>query len=291
MLNTFAEFFDNTYEEIFQKVLVSKPIMNTRFEKTLRFGESVERVAYDISGVRVRTTVRGSASTIDAVTDSSALITIDQEKEAVFHISDGEMTQAGPLNPGSVIGGKVAHKVATYVDADAFSEVVNAFTTFDTGDLTTGASTGVPIALSATTVPQMFTRMPAKLRANNQTLMNLAFVSDSYAVSDIEQYLLSKEIDVVSSIFANGYAGKAGKAEVYVSENLTGVTTLGIATQPTANDTVVINGLTFTFVASPSAEGDIDLGGDVDATRANLALALTKEPELELLTSLSQELI
>lgn len=275
-LTTFAEFFDNTYQEIFQKILVAKKIANTRFEKTLRYGESVERASYDISGVRVRTVSRGSASTIDSITDSSELISIDTEKEAVFHLSDGELTQAGALNPGSVIGAKVAHKVATYVDGDVFGEVVNAFADFDNGDLTTQTSDGTPIDLTSTTVPQMITRMPAKLGQNNQTLNNLALVVDSYMASDIEQYLLAKDIDLAGSVFKNGYAGNISKAEMYVSENLTGEAVLSLATQPTANDTVVINGLTFTFVASPSAEGDIDLGANVDETREHLAAALNQ---------------
>lgn len=49
---------------------------------------------------------------------------------------------------------------------------------------------------------------------------------------------------------------------------------LSLATQPTADDTVTVKGVTFTFVASPSAAGDVDLGANVDATRANLAAAI-----------------
>ena len=109
-LTDFKPQFDNAYEEIFQKTLVAKDIMNTRFEPTLKFGESVERVAYDISNVLVRTVVRGSASTIDSITDSSELLNINLEKEAAFHISDGEAKQAGPLNPGEVIGAQIGRK-------------------------------------------------------------------------------------------------------------------------------------------------------------------------------------
>ena len=131
--------FDNAYQEVFNKTLVSKEIMNTRFEAMLKFGASVERVAYDISNVLVRDVTRGAASTIDALTDTSELLTINLEKEAAFHISDGEATQAGPLNPGEVIGKQVGIKVATDLDGKCFAEVVNASYAFDTGDLTTGA--------------------------------------------------------------------------------------------------------------------------------------------------------
>src|ERR1035437_5718888 len=166
--------FNNAYEEIFQKGLVEKMIANTRFGSVLKYGASVARVAYDISAVKVRTVTRGSASTIDALADSSETLTINIEKEAVFHVSDGEATQTGPLNPGEVIGGQIAIKVAADLDYNIFKEVTNAYQTFDNGDLTTLASTGTPITLSSTTVPQMVTRMPAKLRHGaNQTSTNM----------------------------------------------------------------------------------------------------------------------
>lgn len=74
-----------------------------------------------------------------------------------------------------------------------------------------------------------------------------------------------------------GFAGEIGFGglRAYVSNLAPEEAVLGLATQPTANDTVTVNGVTFTFVATPSAAGDVDLGGDVDASRANLAAAIT----------------
>jgi hypothetical protein len=265
-LTDFRPEFDNAYQEIFQKALVSKDIMNTRFEPTLRFGESVERVAYNIDGVQVRDVSRGSASTIDTVTDSTELLTINLEKEAVFHISDGEMTQAGPLNPGEVIGGKIAHKVAQDLDHRCFREVENAANTFDNGDLTTLSSTGTAITLSGTTVPQMVTRMSAKLRyaAQQEEQSNMALVVDSYAASDIEQYLMGKDIDIAGSVFKNGYAGIVRNAQLYVSENLTGHATL-VVDVATGDEVFTIFGVTFTAKASPAAAGEFDIAADADA--------------------------
>lgn len=263
------------YEEVFNKVLVGLNYANTRFERKLKFGESVQRVAYDVSAVTVRSVTRGSASTIDAITDSTELLTINLEKEAAFHISDGEVTQAGPLNPGEVIGAQIGQKVAQDLDANILYEVTSALYDFDNGDLTTGASTGTAITLSSTTVPQMVTRMPAKLhRKNNQSFSNMVFIVDAYGAADVEQYLLGKEINIAAATFQNGYAGLIRGAELAVSENLTGEAVLSLATNVTANDTVTIEGVTFTFVASPSAAGHVDVGADADTSRANLAAAI-----------------
>ena len=273
-LTDYKKQFDNAYQEVFQKTLVAKSIMNTRFESVLKFGASIERVAYDISAVLVRTVTRGSASTIDAITDTADLLTVNLEKEAVFYISDGEVTQTGPLNPGEEIGKQVGVKVALDLDSRCFAEVLNATHAFDNGDLTTTASTGTSIALSSTTVPQMVSRMGAKLRArNNQEVMtNMVFVVDSYAAGDVAQYLLGKNIDLAGSVFKNGYTGDVSNAQLYVSENLTGTAVLSIATTPTDGDTVTINGVVFTFKTTlGSTAGNVAIAGSVDAARLNLS--------------------
>ena len=277
-LINFQEHFDNAYEEIFNKVLVGKSIANLRFEKKLKYGESVERFAYDISGVRVRSTVRGNASTIDSISDTSELLTINLEKEAVFHISDGEVTQAGPLNPGEVIGGQVAIKVATDLDARILGETLNAKFDFDTGDLTTGVSTGVPFTLDATNVPKAVVRMPAKLRSKNQTLTNLCWVIDSYGASDIEQYLMGKSIDLAGYVFKNGYAGTVRGADLIVSENLTGEAVLTDSGTFADGETFTINGVTFTMKTAlssgPAVAGEIVIGANLAASMTNIAAAL-----------------
>lgn len=254
--------------------------MNTRFEAILKYGASVERVIYDISNVRVRTVTRGAASTIDTVTDSNELLTINLEKEAVFFISDGEVTQTGPLNPGEEIGKQVGIKVAIDLDARCFYEVLSALYAFDTGDLTTLSSTGTPITLNATTVPQMVSRMPAKLRHfNNQEIMtNMVFVIDSYGASDVAQYLLGKNIDLAGYVFKNGYTGDISNARMYVSENLTGTGVLASAQTPTDGDTVSINGIVFTFNTTlTTTAGSVLISGSADAARANL-VALINTP-------------
>jgi hypothetical protein len=279
-LNDFKPEFDNAYQEVFQKTLVAKSIMNTRFEAKLKYGESVERVAYDMSGVQVRTVTRGSASTIDSITDSSELLTINLEKEAAFHISDGELTQAGPLNPGQEIGKQIARKVALDLDGRCFYEVRSALYDFDNGDLTTGASTGVGITLSSTTVPQMVSRLPAKLRnKNNQEVMtNMVLVVDSYAASDITQYLLGKNIDLAGSVFKNGYTGDVSSAQLYISENLSGEATLLSAGTFSDGDTVTINGVVFTMKTTLGATpGNVLIGAAATNSITNL-VALINAP-------------
>ena len=274
-MDDFARQFSNSYQEVFPKVLVGMKIANTRLLSNLTYGQSVDRVRYDISAVDVQTRVPRTDGSVDAVTDERETLTVDQDKMMLFNLSQKEMVQAGPLNPATVIGGQVAIKLATYVDADVLAEVTNAFATFDTGSLTTLNATGVPFSLNSTTVPQMVSRLPAMLRRNNQNLSNLALVIDSIGISDMFQYLLGKNADFVNALFQNGYVNEqVASAEVYVSENLKATANLYMPSTPTATDTVVINGVTFTFVVTPETTGQVKIGGSADAARANLALAI-----------------
>lgn len=273
-LTDYKKHFDNAYQEIFNKVLVAKVIMNTRFESVLKYGASIERVAYDISAVRVRTVTRGSASTIDDITDTSEFLTVNIEKEAVFYISDGEATQTGPLNPGQEIGKQVAIKVATDLDARCFAEVLNATFSFDNGDLTTLTSDLAPVDLTSTNVPILVTRMSAKLRArNNQEIMtNMCFVVDSYAASSISEYLLGKNIDLAGSVFKNGYTGDVSNARLYVSENLTGTIVITSTSTLSDNDTVTIGGVVLTMKTTLGVTaGNVLIGVDAAASIVNIA--------------------
>ena len=288
-LLNFRPHFDNAYQEYFNKVLVALKVANLRFEPLLKYGETVERVYFNLSNVLVRSVTRGAASTIDTVTDTAELMTVDQEYEAAFHISDGEVTQAGPMNPGEVIGGNIGVKVATDLDSRIFHEILQAAQTFDAGDCTALVSNGTPVYLNVTTVPQMVTRLPAKLkRAENQVLTNMALVVDAYAAGDFAQYLLGKQFDIVSYIWKNGYSDEQfAQAEVYISENLTGETTLTSTqevlvrtSQPYNAATFNINGVTFRWNhGALAAAGDISPGLRTAAgllvTFANLSAALS----------------
>ena len=277
-LTNFKEAFDNAYQAVFQKVLVGMEIANTRLEAQLTYGASVKRVKYGLAGIRVRNITLGANRTIDALNDSSETLSVNKNKGADFRVSKKELVQAGPLNPAETIGAEVAKKLARYIDADIFAEVVNAGQTFDTGDLTTMTSNGTPITLSTSNAPQLLAQGRAKLRKNNQDLTSLALVLDGYGGSMIEQYVMSKNIDLAAAAFKNGYAGPVGGAELYLSENLTATAVITMTANPTAAQTFSVNGFVFTFVASiGSTPGNILIEAGVDATRDNIISALAQD--------------
>lgn len=275
-LAQFKTAFQESYQEFFPKVLVGMKMANTRLQDALTYGQSVQRVRYDISNVDVQDVTNHTDMSIDAITDASETLTVNNWKGTAFPLSAKERVQAGPLNPGTVIGGQVAIKLATYVDADILYETTNAFATFNNGDLTTLSSDTTPITINATTVPQMVMRLPAKLRRNNQSVGNFAFVLDSYGIADMFQYMLGKNADFVNSLFSNGYVGQdVANANVLVSENLTGQATLLSAGTFSDAETVVINGVTFTMKTTlAGVAGQVLIGANAAASITNLTAAI-----------------
>lgn len=279
MLDNFKEHFSDRYQDVFNKTLVGKIIATFRFEKTLKFGTSVDRFKIDISNVQIRDVVNHVDRVIDPISDDTEQLLINNQKGPSFPIAELEKIQAGPLKPAMVYAEQVGKKMKTHVDAQILSEVVNAFANFDTGDLTTTVSTGVPITLSNTTIPQLISQAKAKLRSNNQEIGDLAWVTDSYAIAKIEQYHLSKDIETANTTFRNGFSGNIQGAKLFVSENLTGTAVLAMATDVTAGDTIAIGGVTFTAAAVPSSPGEFDVSGTADATRAIIANAINGAAE------------
>jgi hypothetical protein len=278
-LDVFKTVFKETYQDLFQKRLVGKVLANFRFQEGLKSGVSVDRPIIDTSGIRIRDIVPLADRTVDALGDSKETLTVDRIKGFTFAISEYELKQAGPLNPAVTAGGRVAKELALYVDGDILFEITNLTYDFDNGDLTTLASDGTPITFTSTTVPQMVARMPAKnSQKNNQDNEGTTLVIDSYGASDIAQYVMGKNIDLAGSTFKNGYSGTVGQSEVRVSEKLTAEAVFTFTGQPSNGETLVINGVTFTFVTTiGAAAGNVLVGANQDATLANLE-AIMNDP-------------
>lgn len=272
-LTVFKTAFINSYQELFQKRLVGKILANFRFQAGLSYGVSVDRAKIDTSGILIRDITPLADRTVDALGNSRETLTVNKIKGFTFAISEYELKQAGPLNPGITAGGRVAKELALYVDGDILYEIVNMTQAFDNGDLTTLASTNTPITLSSTTVPQMVARMPAKNSLkNNQDNEGTVLVIDSYAASDIAQYVMGKNIDLAGSTFKNGYSGTVGTSTVYVSEKLTAEMTLTTTGVFSNGETITINGIVFTAVSSiGSTAGNFLIGGSAAISLTNLA--------------------
>lgn len=202
--------------------------------------------------------VRGTAINIQDLTDTNESLTINKQYAQGFYID--EMDNAQNIYSAALeYGKKTGEYLSNQVDADVLWEALNAASTVTVGSLTVN-------------------NIISTIASANQALAKKNVMGkDKYAVispefeSILVQYVESRATVKGDQVGMNGYIMTYMGYDFYVSNQLTSTAVLALATQPTANDTVTIAGQVFTFVASPSAAWDIDIGADVDATRANLA--------------------
>lgn len=275
-VTNFKEQFADRYQDTFHKALVARLFANYRLEPQLRQGDTVHRFAVDMSSVQVRTITPLTDRTVDAIANTDETLVIDQYKGTTFPVSEWEDTLHGNPDLGMLYGKEAGILVAEYVDATILNQVTAATYDFDAGDLTTATSTGTPIDTgTSANIPLMVTRAKAKLQSRNKVRGgNRVWIVDDYTLANMTQNVIARDTQMGDNFYKNGFSGEILGASVLVSDNLTGEAVLSMATQVTANDTVTINDVTWTFVASPSSAGDVDIGSDVDATRLNLSYAI-----------------
>ncbi len=275
-LTYFKEGFSSRYQDVLTKVLVSDKVANRKLDSELSEGKKYSRFILDMSGVRVRTETRYSNRTVDKIADSTEYIEIDQEKYMGFPMHKWEKLQNGALKAGEEAGKQMAQTFKEYVDADIFAQTLNAYDSFDDGDI--GGVDGNGLDFSVNNIPKVASLLPAKLKSHKVPTGNMCYVLDPIMVANIEQTLLGKDISTTDNTFKNGFSGNLVKFEVYESNNLTYTAKLTPTTNPLNTETIVIGGVTFTFVDDIGvAAGNVHIGATTADTIDNL-VALINDP-------------
>lgn len=135
---------------------------------------------------------------------------------------------------------------------------------------------GAPVLVTSANILDILEEAEGKLGAFDapfETSMR-AMVMGPRTVAKLRRSKSDRETRLGDSVLENGVVGPWQGWTVVQNNNLPFSAVLTMATQPTEGDTVTIAGVTFTFNATPSGAGSVDIGTDVDVSRANLAAAI-----------------
>jgi len=264
---SFRKIWAKEMSEIFTKVNVSMGITSNKFLSDLTRGKTLTRPYYTENSIQAYT--RGSDLTEQAVNSNEETLSVDSEWGDLFYIDKFDKLQSA-YDDIQKFGNLVSRKISNQLDADVLYQVVNATSTVDGGDVTGGTS-GDGIALTTTTFPEMVGAAKAKIRKQDVPVEN-AFMVISPDGEDIAyQYGITRDTSMGDGIFKNGFIGKVNGFRVYISNNLTGSQVVDFASNASADEVVVVNGVTATLKASPAAAGEVDLGADAATTIINFA--------------------
>lgn len=265
----FADIRARTQQDVFLKKSVAMVIAQNE-SRAISYGKTYKRNYSSVSATDVPSVVvRGTDMTVTDVSDTTETLTVDKQFGVTIAINDWDEIQSA-YGLAMTYGDQYGEIMKSQMDADVLYEVVNAYSTVDAGD--TWGTAGQGIDLSTTNV--LTTVMAATKKLHIANVWDTDFVA---AVSPkfeniIGLYYGAKVTDLGDDVSLNGYFNKIAGFKLYSTNNLTCSAVLALSVQPTANDTVTIQGVTFTFVSSIGATaGNVLIGADVDATRANLA--------------------
>ena len=280
MANSLSASFETIWareqQEVFYKRTVSSVVADVSKRALMSSGQTLTRT-YRSGSVNDAPSVysRGTDISLTDITDTAETLTVNKQFADGFYVDDFDAIQ-DKYDIAANYGKDYGERMKSQIDADVLYEVVNASSVVDAGSV--GGTAGQGITPSTSTILNVFTTATKKLAKLNIMDTDKVGVISPEVEEFISLYYGAKVTDLGDKVAENGYFTKISGYQLYTSNNTTGTAVLALATNPTANDTVTIQGVTFTFVASiGTTAGNVLIGADADASRANLA-ALINAP-------------
>lgn len=273
---SFETIWAREQQEVFYKRTVSSVVADVSKRSLMSAGQTLTRT-YRSGSVNDAPSVysRGTDITLTDITDTAETLVVNKQFADGFYVDDFDAIQ-DKYDIAANYGRDYGERMKAQIDADVLYEVVNASSVVDAGSV--GGTAGQGITLATATILNVFTAATKKLAKLNIMDTDKVGVISPEVEEFISLYYGAKVTDLGDKVAENGYFTKISGYQLYTSNNVTGSAVLAMATNPTANDTVTIQGVTFTFVSSiGTTAGNVLIGANVDATRANLA-ALINAP-------------
>ncbi len=267
----FPEYWSRRQQAVLRKTLVMRDVVSMAEQATLSNGDVVHRPYRGSNALSANDYTRGTDVTPQDVTPTDESLTVNVEKEVTTYLDLLDKKQSAYGFDRYI--DDAAYVLRNSVDGDTLDEIASAFSTVDDGDI--GGTAGTAITLSTSNVINTFSTAQEKLLNNNVEMDRPWYAVISPRVANtIQQSAIASGFNLADTTFKNGYAGAFLNWKIKVSNNVRHTASFNIATNPSEGDTVVINGVTFTFNATPSGAGSVDIGGTAAASVDNLVLAI-----------------
>lgn len=213
--------------------------------------------------------VRGAVSTYTAGNDmtDNDIISVADDMDTFttkYYTFVYDKTEALDTEYNVVMAQKeiAAYQLSMDMERAFFEEYANA------------ANSSANTTLDSTNTLTTFATWGATLTNLGADDREIVTVVDPFTNVSIANYVTTNGFQVSDETIKRGYQGQFAGNPLYKSSSLIATTTLAIATEPTADDTVTINGVVFTFKASPAAAGEVKLTGTAATTVDNLVAAI-----------------
>ena len=265
------EIWRGEMQETFFKESTALGVASVDLRKELSVGDTLHQ-PYG-SYARVQTYTKGTDITVKDVNATDDYLTVDTAKVASFYVDDLDKVQNKYDAAANFAKGAMS-QLNNVIDQAVLGQYTNAGTTL------TGASIGEAAGGIVFTPANTFTVMTAMGRVldQNKRLRGKRFAMIGPRMKEtIVNYVGNRETGFGDTVGDNGVVGNRAGFRLVLSNNLPWTGSVEITTALTDGDTVIINGVTFTFktaLTGAATLGEILIGADAAASRVNLVKAI-----------------
>jgi len=248
---------------------VFRNIASFREEASLTDGQIVDR-PYRADLV-VQNYTKGTALTAQDISATSDTLTVNKIKALLIYVDNVDKIQ-NKWSAAEAWSSEAVTRISNQIDADCLFEVYNASDTVDYNDLDSNQSAGASIVLTVSNVLNLFTVTARKLDVANVPAENRFFVISPQVRQILLTYIAGRESILGDRTGEAGMIGKFMGFDLYLSNNVTGMIRWTPTDNPADEETLVVNGITFTFQSViGAAEGNVLQTTNTETTLTNLA--------------------
>lgn len=224
------------------KTDVFRALANFEEQATLTDGQKVDRPYR--ANIVVENYTKGTALTAQDLTATSDQLTVDTVKAALLYVDNVDKIQ-NKYSAANAWIDEAGKRLSNAIDAKFLYQVFNANNTVDDGDI--GGTSGDGIQLNTSNILDVFGAINMKLDVQNveESERFLAHSPQFYNV--LFKYVAGKESMLGDRTSENSNVGSFAGIKLYKTNNLTGSARWTPANQPSAADTITIQGITFTW--------------------------------------------
>jgi len=273
---SFPEYWSRRMQRQYYKSKVFKMLAKMEEQKLLKNGDKVHRpyrsdLTYNNMGSE------GSYTRQD-VTDTDESLTIDVKPETSFYVQEVDEIQSN-YKTTNEYADDAADVIGDKIDGDILGEYDQKYSGNQVAnyELTASGTAGDGIGFTASTsnIWKVFSIANQKLTALNIPLQNRWAVISPEFYRTLWDFLQGKDTNLGDTVGTNGKIGTYAGMELYLSNNLGWSARLEFGTNPTNTDTVTINGVTFTFLATlGTTAGNVHICSDAANSLTNFVTFL-----------------
>ncbi len=274
MTNT--QTLQSVWSDIYQITHYKQPVFNALAEKRLasllKKGDTVYRTY--ASDMYVESMGTDGSYNTQPQTDTQESLVIGGAKDTSFYEFEKDLEQA-QLDVKQKYARKAMNKIFLQIDADVLlTAYQGAGSSFNNSNLG-GSAVGIPVSVN--NIDNVFTGAMTTLIMNNVVYNPNPILTADVKLEDMDAYPIAvisaqvyqqlilrvggKTTVLGDKVAVSGHVGQYMGFQMFVSNALAGSAQLTIAATPTTGDTIVINGMTFTFVTSATNAGEITISG------------------------------